>query len=167
MKDNDKKIKSKKILTDLLAGAGAGALSGLIVAPLATVSDIAGTNAKSPGDSFYNMKTKEIAKHLYRSGINKELLKRNDPKLYEKIMSSPELLKQDRSLSKTIGLLERSKKLTNTLSPIEKLYYGIKEFYGGQGLKSIKLVPQNAINLATFSLLSSLILNRLSKNDKK
>lgn len=113
-----------KSLIDLGAGGIAGGASGLAVAPLATVADIAGTNAKSVGDSFYGMKPKQIAKVLYDRG------------------------------SVAAGAVGKN-----------KILGGIKEFYGGQGLKTLKMLPQNALNLALFSALTGAV----SKNliDKK
>lgn len=115
-KYNNKESKHKempswlKTTRDLFAGGVAGGLSGLVVAPLATVADLAGTNAKSEGDAFFKMKPLAIAKKLYNQG------------------------------AAAAGELGKS-----------KIFGGIKEFYGGQGLKTFKMIPQNAINLAAFA----------------
>lgn len=107
----------KKTILDLGAGAAAGAASGFIVAPMATVADLAGTNAKSKTDSFYKMGPMQITKKLWSEG---------------------------KASGGVVG--------------------GIKNFYGGQGLKVLKMIPQNALNLAIFSALTGAFSNSILKN---
>lgn len=165
MKESTKE-KSKEFAINLGAGAAAGAISGLAVAPLATVADIAGTNAKSPGDSFYGKSYKDITKSLYQGGVNKRIIEKNAPEVLKNLLQDSEKMKADRTLSKAVAELRTSNKITKDLGALEKLYYGMKEFYGGQGLKAVKIAPQNAINFAVFGALSMALANKL-KSDKK
>lgn len=162
---NRNKALAKKTGIDLAAGAIAGGLSGMAVAPLATVADIAGTNAKSPGDFFYGKKPLAIAKDLYHSGINKRLIKKNVPEELTAILHKTDYMKSDPTLSKLVKTLSDDKRITKELGALERVWHGVKEFYGGQGLKSVKMIPQNAINLATFGIVAGLMHAALT--DKK
>jgi hypothetical protein len=120
----------KETVTDvgvtLGAGAIAGALSGLAVAPLSSVADIAGSNAQDEHSKFYRKSNKEVAKILYNEG-----------------------------------------RAEAALAGKNKVFGGIKKFYGGQGLKALKIAPQNAINLAIFTGLTGIGAKLMSgKRDK-
>ena len=127
----------EKTMINLGAGAVAGGISGFAVAPLATVADIAGTQTRDASSAFYKMNPLQVAKKLYQEGKNSAIRE-------SKILTAQG--KPFKIADKGIGILG-----------------GIKAFYGGQGVKALKIAPQNAINLAIFTGLSAALANALLK----
>lgn len=165
-KSKDLKETGSDVLVDLGAGAVAGAASGLAVAPLSTVADMAGTNAKDPASALYGKSYKQISKILYNEGIAKERLKTTNPKYIPKLETYLKANKNKTAID-YIKSLEAGGTKVNDISRSKKIFSGLKEFYGGQSLKALKIAPQNALNFSIFGALAGLGHNLLKDKNKK
>ncbi len=157
---DDVKDSTKKTAITLGAGIVAGTVSSLAIAPLSTIGDIQGSQGRDPESFFYNKKMNEVASHIYHQGKAKEVLRKGHPEIFESLgvrntpweKSDPVVVVKD---------LREKGQLVNKSTSFGRGFRGLKEFYGGQGLKSLRVGPQNAINFAIFTGISATLTNKL------
>lgn len=117
-------------INSALAALLSGTASAIAVAPMATISDIKGSVGQSTASEFYGKSYPELTKMIFKNGFN------NPGKLSTKLITK----------------LPKAEKTLRAIS-------GMGRFFKGQGMKTLKLAPQNAINLALFTVLSKKLSN--------
>lgn len=156
------KDSTKKTAITLGAGIVAGTVSSLAIAPLSTIGDIQGSQGRDPESFFYNKKMKEVASHIYQQGKAKEVLRKGHPEIFNSLgVKNTPWEKADPVV--VVKDLREKGQLIDKSTGLGRGFRGIKEFYGGQGLKSLRVGPQNALNFAIFTGISAALTNKLIK----
>jgi len=154
----------KAVITSVAAGAISGAAASALTAPVVTIGDIMGTQGKDSKSIFYNKKATQVASILYNQGVDKINLKKNAPDIYNELGKKHSIYEKSVP-SQLIADLKSAGKYKKDAPKFNQIVGGLREFYGGQGLKILRVAPQNAINFAVFGGVSGYLASLLDSNN--
>lgn len=126
---------SENIKRKLLEGGIGAGLAGVIVAPVNYLSDKVGVDSGSRDKTIG-----KIIKDTWQEGIDE----------------ASGALTHERDASNVLRAVRHTP--TKKLGLGSKIYHGIKGFYRGQGIKTLKIVPSMALTMALGSIITDKLL---------